>query len=147
MSGVAPGQSALVMYDGGELIWVNTLTGKFDGKADMVFFSGPNCTGTPYKRGLAEYGSPDVLNRIYVGKSDYGSYIAFYKAVGTATGVISTVSQRTFNQTPGMGICSEGGQAFNTSLSGVGPMVVLQQIPIDSLKDLSSVAPLKVEFE
>jgi len=144
-SGVERGQSVLVMYDGGELLWLNTISGELDGRPEVVYYTGTLCTGVAYKRPKLD-SSPDVLNRIYVGKRDNGAYQILYKVVGFAGGIVQTLSRREWNVRPGAGNCSSMPESFNTS-SSYGKMPILEEMPTNSLQDLSHLAPLKIEAE
>lgn len=141
-SGVTQGQSVLVMYDGGEILWLNTITGKFEGQPEQIYYAGPNCTGAAYKRPKLD-STPDVLNRVYVGKRTNGTYHSMYKITGFTTGVVQTLSMREFSTTT----CTNTSNSFDTSLSGIGPLPTLQEMPATSFADLSNLAPLKVEAE
>jgi len=144
-SDISDGQGVLVMYDGGEILWLNTITGKFEGRPEVVFYSGANCTGTAYKRPKQD-GSPDIINRIYIGKYTSGQYRHIYKITGFGTGIIQTVSRRSYiMQTSGA--CETASDSFDTSMSGIGPMPILQELPLSSLQDLSHLAPLTVVAE
>lgn len=146
-SDVTSGQGVLVMYDNGEILWLNSITGKFEGRPEVIYHAGADCTGTAYKRPKMD-SSPDILNRIYIGKYQWGAYHTAYKIVGFATsGVIQTLSRRVFNQSPGMGNCENGPESFDTGSPGVGPVPILQIVDLNNLRDLSRLAPLKVEAE
>lgn len=146
-SGVTDGQGILVMYDGGEILWVNSVTGRFEGNPEMIYYSGENCTGTAYKL-PKQHGSPDILNRVYVGRyGPTGVDHSMYKIVGFATSSIQVMSRRNFTTYSKFGQCEPESATFTTESTGLGFIPIVQAMPANALQDLYRLAPLKVEFE
>ncbi len=134
------------MYSGGEMIWLNTISGNFEGGPEIVYYAGPSCSGTPYLKSRTGPG-PDVMNRVFVGKTNAGNYHTFYKIVGFESTPFTTTSYREFNTVGGMGNCTNKSTTHLTYMSGVGPIPILEEVPKTSLQDLSHLAPLKVEAD
>lgn len=135
----------LVMYDGGETIWLNTKTGKFAQGLDVVYFSGLNCTGTAYLFG-GQMEGPFALNQVYSGFNDYGVPVLHYKVTGFTSTQFTTQSRKTWNSHPNAGYCQ------NTSANSIynvqtNPVAILQELPLSAYTDLSRLAPLKIEVE
>lgn len=126
-------QLALMMLPNGDLIYIDVNTGIFGGKPMRVYYTEAGCGGVAYT-GRADYLGPHTVGRVYVGPSNNGTAIAFYRAEEWVTGFREFKSARAFDTSGQMYQCENWVQSTSN-------MVRVVEIPI--IPSLSHLAPIR----
>jgi len=123
---------ALITLPNGDIIYIDMITGVFTGSPSRVYYTDEYCMGSAYT-GRSDSPGPNVLGRIYVGRNNSGTPVAYYRAVEYSFSVKEFKSSRIFDIVGQMYNCDYSPKSFQS-------MVRVEEIsPIPSLSHLAPI--------